>query len=270
GAYGVLNLTNMAYAYGDGQGAGRRMGLNRAVSTMGPVVALAAGGYLVTVTGPQQVFVIYGLIGLLAVPLALMLPPLRQPVEEKTAQHRWRPSALNVLFFVIALSADGLFTATLSLLLADLFPVSAALVGAGLLLAAQRLISVLLAWGSGPIIDRFDAQRVLVPGSLGVALGLALIAAGAVYAGAVVLIVTRAGLAIAGPIVTARQAPADRLGAMAAYTTWSDTGLALGPLLASAALASTGLPLAYGLSAAAVLAALVWYGRTKKAQASEV
>ena len=33
GAYGVLNLTNTAYAYGDGTRAGMHVGLNRAVST---------------------------------------------------------------------------------------------------------------------------------------------------------------------------------------------------------------------------------------------
>ena len=48
GAYGVLNLTNTAYAYGDGHRAGTRIGLNRAVSTLGPVLALGLGGFLVT------------------------------------------------------------------------------------------------------------------------------------------------------------------------------------------------------------------------------
>lgn len=271
GAYGVLNLTNMAYAYGDGRGAGRRMGINRAVSTLGPVFALAAGGWLVTVVGPQQVFVIYGLIGLVAIPLAWRLPPLREAVEGKIerAHNRWLPSPLNILFFVIALGADGLFTATLSLLLAEFFPVSSAIIGAGLLLAAQRLISVVLAFVSGPFVDRFEAQRILVPSSLGVALGLALIAAGQVYAGAVVLIVTRVGLAIVGPIIAAQRAPTDRLSAMAAYTTWSDTGLALGPLLATLAVASVGLPVAYACMAGGVLAALVLYRQTKGGSGDE-
>src|SRR6476619_395598 len=63
GAYGVINLTNTAYAYGDGQRAGTRIGLNRAVSTLGPVLALGLGGFLVTQVGPQYVFVIYGIAG---------------------------------------------------------------------------------------------------------------------------------------------------------------------------------------------------------------
>src|SRR3954465_403707 len=68
GAYGVINLTNTAYAYGDGQRAGTHIGVNRGVSTIGVVLALGLGGLLVTLIGPRFVFVIYGLAGLLAIP----------------------------------------------------------------------------------------------------------------------------------------------------------------------------------------------------------
>src|SRR3954469_170305 len=174
GAYGVINLTNTVYAYGDGQRAGTRVGLNRAVSTLGPVLALALGGWIVTQIGPQGVFVVYGLVGLLAVPLALSLPRLRQTVGDAQAyaKGRWVPSPLNIMFFVVALGADGVFTATLSTLLADLIPVTSALIGAGLLLAAQRLLSVILSAVGGPLVDRFQAGRLLVPCSLVIAAGL--------------------------------------------------------------------------------------------------
>jgi MFS family permease len=260
GAYGVINLTNLAYAYGDGHGAGRRLGLNRAVGTLGPVFALAAGGWLVTVVGPQQVFVIYGLIGLAAIPLALRLPKLHEPLGEKGAggEHRWTPNALNVFFFVIALGADGVFTATLSIILADLVSLSHALIGAGLLLALQRFVTVLLAFFSGPWVDRFEARRLLVPAGLAVAVALAVIAAGHVYVGAVILIATRPVLAIIGPILAAQKSPADRINAMAAYTTWSDTGLALGPLVGTLALAWAGFSATYAVLAGATLLALAW------------
>ena len=174
GAYGVLNLTNTAYAYGDGQRAGTHIGLNRAVSTLGPVLALGLGGWLVTIVGPQHVFIIYGLIGLIAVPLALSLPRLRHAASETppAATGRWTPSSLNVLFFVIALGADGVFTATLSTLLSDIIPVTSALIGAGLLLAGQRLLSVILSFAGGPIVDGIGANRLLTPCSIVVAVGL--------------------------------------------------------------------------------------------------
>ena len=144
GAYGVLNLTNTAYAYGDGRRAGMRVGLNRAVSTIGPVLALGLGGWLVTLVDPHTVFVIYGLVGLAAIPLALIAaaPALRR---QRRARTRQRPldaqPAQSRSSSSIALGADGVFTATLSTLLADIIPVTSAVIGAGLLLAGQRLIS---------------------------------------------------------------------------------------------------------------------------------
>lgn len=257
--YGVINLTNTAYAYGDGHRAGTRIGLNRAVSTLGPTLALGLGGWLVTVTGPQQVFVIYGLIGLVAVPLALQLPQLRQAPsgEQVVAQRRWRPSSLNMLFFVVALGADGVFTATLSTLLADLISVSGALIGAGLLLAGQRLVSVVLSFASGPVVDRFEAKRMLAPCALIIAAGMLAIMAGYVYAGAVVLIVARAMFAIIGPTVAAQQS-ADRIGAIAAYATWSDCGLAAGAFVGIMAFEWAGPSLTYAALAGTTVVAVAW------------
>src|ERR1044072_2464637 len=259
-AYGVINLTNTAYAYGDGRRAGTHVGLNRAVSTLGPVLSLALGGVLVIQFGPQGVFVIYGLVGLLAVPLALSLPRLRQTVgdAQASAKGRWVPSPLNVMFFVVALGADGVFTATLSTLLADLIPVTSALIGAGLLLAANRLTSVILAFFSGPIVDRLKAPRLLAPCCVLVAIGLAAIAAGYVYSGAVVLILARVVFAIVAPIVAAEPST-DRIGAIAAYATWSDVGLAAGAFIGIMGMEWLGYPVTYAALAAATLASMIWF-----------
>jgi MFS family permease len=260
GAYGVINLTNTAYAYGDGRRAGMHVGLNRAVSTIGPVLALGLGGFIVTLTDPRAVFVIYGLVGLLAVPLALTLPRLRQPAGDVPARAsgRWTVSPLNLFFFVVALGADGVFTATLSTLLADLIPVTSALIGAGLLLAGQRLISVILSFVSGPLVDRFEASRLLVPCGLVIVAGLSAIAAGNVYTGAVVLIVARALFAIVSPVIAAQQST-DRIGAIAAYATWSDCGLAAGAFIGIMGMEWAGYPATYAMLAAATLAAIVWF-----------
>jgi MFS family permease len=260
GAYGVINLTNTAYAYGDGKRAGMHIGLNRAISTIGPVVALGLGGWLVTLIGPRSVFVVYGIVGLLAVPLALMLPRLRHTASEAPARssRRWMVSPLNLLFFVVALGAEGVFTATLSTLLADLIPVSAALVGAGLLLAGQRLVSVILSFMTGPIVDRFEASRLLAPCTIVIAVGLFAIAAGHVYTGAVVLILARVVFAIVGPIIAAQQST-DRIGAIAAYATWSDCGLAAGAFLGIMGMEWAGYPATYAILGAATIVAIAWF-----------
>lgn len=261
GAYGVINLTNTAYAYGDGVRSGTHIGLNRAVSTMGPVLALGLGGYLVTLVGPTNVFVIYGLVGLISVPLALRLPRLRGSMGPSPApsKGRWMPSTLNTLFFVIALGADGVFTATLSTLLADIIPVTSALIGAGLLLAAQRMTSVILSFAGGPIVDGLGAKRLLTPCSIVVAIGLGAIAAGHVYVGAVVLILARVIFAIVAPVVAAQQSE-DRIGAIAAYATWSDCGLAAGAFIGIVGMEWAGYPLTYAALGALTIAATAWFG----------
>jgi MFS family permease len=270
GAYGVINLTNTAYAYGDGQRAGTRIGLNRAVSTLGPVLALGLGGWLVTLVGPRSVFVIYGVVGLVAIPLALTLPRLRQTVGDApaAAKGRWAVSPLNVMFFVVALGADGVFTATLSTLLADLIPVTSALIGAGLLLAGQRLASVILAFVSGPIVDRLKPQRMLAPCGILIAIGLAAIAMGQVYSGAVALIIARVIFAIVAPIIAAEQS-SDRIGAIAAYATWSDCGLAAGAFIGIMGMEWFGYPLTYGALGAVTAAAIIWFTLAKAAPPPE-
>jgi MFS family permease len=266
GAYGVINLTNTAYAYGDGERAGTRIGLNRAVSTLGPVLALGFGGWLVTLVGPQHVFVIYGMVGLIAVPLALSLPRLRQTVGDvpARAKGRWTPSARNLLFFVVALGADGVFTATISTLLADVIPVTSALIGAGLLLAAQRFLSVILSFISGPIVDRLKAHRMLAPCGVAIAVGLGAIAMGHVYAGSVVLIIGRVVFAIVGPIVAAQQS-SDRIGAIAAYATWSDCGLAAGAFIGIMGMEWLGYPITYAVLGAVTVATILWFTLAKAA-----
>src|ERR1700686_854531 len=72
-AWGIINLTMTAYAYGDGNGAGMRIGIARAVSSPGACAALVGVGPLCVAIGPRQTFVLYGLLGLTAMPLAFLL-----------------------------------------------------------------------------------------------------------------------------------------------------------------------------------------------------
>ena len=111
------------------------------------------------------------------------------------------------------------------------------------------------------MIDRLEPDRLLVPASVAVSIGLAAVAAGHVYTGSVILIAARPLLAIVGPILAARRSSHDRIAAIAAYSTWSDTGLALGPLVGVAAVPWLGVSTMYALLALAILAALLPWRR---------
>jgi MFS family permease len=258
GAWGVINLMMNAYAYGDGRGAGTRVGLSRAVSSVGAFLSLVCIGPLCLSVGPHQAFTIYGLLGLAAFPLALALSPSVAQPSEARAPRRWIPSDLNMLFFVLALAADGVLGATVSLLLVEYMPAASAILGASLLLAFQRLAHIVLALFSGPVADRIGAGRLLLPCSLVVAIGLGAIALGHVYAGTIVVIVARALLTTVSPVLAAERSP-DRIGALASFATWSDVGLAAGAFLGTVGISALGLAPTYATLAVLVAGMVVFH-----------
>jgi MFS family permease len=257
-AYGVLNVTTTAYAIGDGQGTGRRVGLNRSVSTVGPALALSAGAWLAIVLGPRVVFLVLGAVGLVAVPLALTLPREVAAASEtgRPATTRWRPSTLNVLFFMIS-AVDGAFAMTLSLLLAGSLAVGSAMLAAGLLLALQRVAVVVLSLVAGPLIDRLGATRLLTPCVVIVIAGLLGLALDVVYPAAAAIIVARAFLSNVGPVLATRERSGSTVERLAAFATWVDSGLAVGPLVGGFVVARLGLPMLYEALAVFIAGALV-------------
>jgi MFS family permease len=256
-AYGVLNVTTTAYAIGDGQGTGRRVGLNRAVGTIGPALALSGGAWLAVVLGPREVFLVLGVLGLLAVPLALTLPREVAAAERgRAATTRWRPSTLNVLFFTVS-AVDGAFGMTLSLLFAGTLGVGSAMLAAGLLLALQRVAVVVLSLVAGPLIDRLGARRLLTPCIAIVIVGLVAIAHGLVYPGAVAVVVARAFLSSVGPVLATQERSGSTVERLAAFATWVDSGLAVGPLVGGFVVARLGLPLLYDALAVGIVGALI-------------
>jgi MFS family permease len=266
-AYGVLNVTTTAYAIGDGQGTGRRVGLNRSVSTVGPALALSAGAWLAVVLGPRTVFLVLGALGLLAVPLALTLPREVAAAAERghASTTRWRPSTLNVLFFSIS-AVDGAFAMTLSLLLAGSLALSSAVLAAGLLLALQRIAVVVLSLIAGPLIDRLGARRLLAPCVAIVVAGLLGLAHGVVYPSAMAIIVARAFLSNVGPVLATRERTGSTVERLAAFATWVDSGLAVGPLVGGFVVARLGLPLLYDALAAVIVGALILHRLTGDAR----
>ena len=258
GAWGILNLLMTAYAYGDGRGAGKRVGVARATSIAGPMLALIAVGPLCITIGPHQMFVVYGVLSLVAIPIAFLLPPMRtEPKDDAPAEKRWAPTPLNILFFGLAFAADGVLGTTISVLLSGFMPTSQAIIGAGLIMAFRHVVGISLAFISGPITDRVGAQRLLIPFTLLAILGLATVAAGYIYIGAVVIICSRGILSTVGPVLAAEKSR-DRIAALASYSTWNDVGLAGGAFLGTVGVASLGATPTYSLMAVALLLAAAW------------
>jgi hypothetical protein len=205
--------------------------------------------------------VLYGLLGLAAIPLAFLLPPLRAAPSDGQAARRWTLTPLNSLFFVLSFGADGVLGATVSVLLAEFMPVASAIIGAALLLAFQRLVIIVLALFSGPVTDRLGAQRLLLPCTLAVAAGFAIIASGHVYSGTIIVIFSRALLGTVGPVLAAQKST-DRIAALASFATWTDVGLAAGAFFGLVGIVEIGYTTTYALLAILSAAAAVWQIRS--------
>jgi predicted MFS family arabinose efflux permease len=242
------------------------VGLNRAVSTVGPALALSVGAWLALELGPRGVFVALGVVGLLAVPLALTLPRELAAGGHEVGQRqitRWQPSTLNVLYFANSI-IDGVFSMTLSLLFSGTLSVGSALLAAGLVLALQRVVVVLLSLVGGALIDRLGAPNLLVPCVVVVVVGLFGIAQGVLYPAAIAVVIARALLSVTGPVLAATERSGSTVERLAAFATWVDCGAAVGPLLGGFAVARLDLPVLYQTLATALALALVLHMTTRR------
>ena len=64
--------------------------------------------------------------------------------------------------------------------------------------------------------------------------------------------------AIVAPVIAAQQSE-DRIGAIAAYATWSDCGLAAGAFIGIVGMEWAGYPLTYAMLSSLTIAATIWF-----------
>ena len=259
-AFGSLSLATLAYATDTPIGAGARVGLSLSVRELGPITALTAGLLLVTTYGVRPALAIAGSVSLMAVPLALLLPRTLatspQPIVRENAR-AWRSRHITASA-TIGLVADGVFPATIALLLAQSEGVGGAAIGAGALLAGKRVAVVLLAPIGGRLADRVGARAVTVGGVMLVGCGAALIACGVILAASLLLICGAAVTSTAIPLDATANEGHSRLTTLARLATARDAGAAAGPLLAIAVFSAIGGAILYASAALCVLGVTLW------------
>lgn len=237
-AFAALNLTSLVYAASVKEGVGKSVGLASAIRQSGPTIALAAGAALVPLAGPQGIFVVLGALTLLAVPLAAALPRAEARAAPQPRVLFPKPGRLDLLYFVITLSVDGIFTITLALLLKDLVSVESAVLSAGLVLALKGFVQVALSPVGGALADRYGAQRLMGLTLVMLVASLVLVALAAdrwpvlLILGMAGVATTRAILQVLILAVAARRHPDDAMRSFSVLATWGDIGSAVGPLMA--------------------------------------
>lgn len=232
-SFAALLLVALGYSTSDRARTGARVGVSRALEQIGPLIALTAGAWLVGVVGPRDVFLYLALVTCVSVLFAVMLPPsvARRPTSRESRPNILpKPDRLDILILWIGFAVDGVFTMTVTIMLAEHVVLELAMVWGGLLIAGRRLVEIVAAPLSGIVADRFGVRRPLVAASLLLVAGLAFVGIGWLYAGALAIVVARGALGTLIPAAVVLFAPSGVLQPLARNLTWRDVGAAAGPL----------------------------------------
>lgn len=233
-SYAGLLLVTLAYAARDRAKTGTRVGISRAVEQVGPLLAMTAGTWLAGIVGAKDIFFYLALATMCCLPLAALLPSRADdgPPSPPAARPAMfpKPDRFDLLIFWMGAGIDGVFTLTITIMLAQHVSVEWAMVGGGLILSVRRIAEMVIAPLSGAIADRFGVRRPLIIASIAVIAGFGLIGTGGLIAGSIAIVVARGALGTLFPAAVAHFAPAGVLQPLARNQTWRDIGAALGPL----------------------------------------
>lgn len=237
--FGALSLSALAYATERSEVAGRRVGLSLALREVGPLLSLRLGTAAVSMAGVRPTLAALGMMSLAGVIVATRLPELRVAENESAATLR-SPAVADWLSLAAGFVADGIFPATIGLLIARSAGAREAMIGAGLLLGFKRIAVVVIAPLSGHASDRFGGRLVAAAGFGIAAAGALMIAVDAVIAGAILISCGAAMTATAIPVSVATRGAEERVIAFARNAMARDAGAAAGPLVALALFDATG------------------------------
>lgn len=249
-SFAAMNIATQALATAQPVGAARRSGTMRAIIAAGPVSGLVEGAVVDQFAGPRAAFLVLAVAAFVAFLFASRLPNDGEGRPDRLPRPRFGlPSRLDAWSFIQGMTLDGLFVLGMSVLAAAAVPDYAAL-AAGAALALRYIAEILLGPVGGRLAERYGPRRVLTLLSVTTAAGLAIIGAGALWFGAL-LVVTLRGLIqpIAAPVVALENPGRDRVPALARLATWRDLGAGAGPLLAGALLPVLVHELLYGIAA---------------------
>ena len=233
-SYAALLLVTLAYAARDRAKTGTRVGVSRAIEQVGPLLAMTAGTWLAGIVGPKEVFLYLALGTAVSLPLAFLLPSRSDdgPPAAPSARPAMfaKPDRFDILIFWMGAGVDGVFTVTITIMLAKHTSVELAMLSGGLILSGRRIAEMVAAPVSGATADRFGVRRPLIAASLLVILGFALVGAGWLIVGSIAIVVARGALGTLFPTAVAYFAPAGVIQPLARNQTWRDIGAAAGPL----------------------------------------
>lgn len=259
--YGVLVLATLSYSTMLRDRVGTRVGVGQAIQRLGPILALLLGTWLVSRMGPQGVFVALSIPTALGVAIAFTLPKADVAPKRRASSQLVRPAPIDVLFFLQGYGVDGVFALSITLIFARDMPLADAVAAGGILLAGRHFGEAIAAPLFGSLADRLGARRVFVIAAAFTTISFAMVAAGLVVSGAIVMVLFRGALASLGPaVIIERLSPDDdTIAPLARMQAWRDFGAACGPLVTGFLLTIVGAEVQLASVAVALTAGLVYW-----------
>lgn len=248
-AFAALNLATQALATADPAGAARRAGRSRALSALGPMLALPLGGVCAIWWSPKVIFVLFAAVALAGLGVTRRLPTTPHVQAQATTRGLKLPRSLDAFSFIEGLVLDGLFIFGLSYLGRDLLPGNPVIV-AGLLLSVRYLAEIVLSSTSGQLAERHGAEALLATFSVLTSIALVGFGFGWLWTSALAIVVLRALLLpLLPPLVAQRTPGPGRIQALATRSVWRDMGAGAGPVLAGLLLPNVPSAWTYGIAA---------------------
>lgn len=259
-AFAALNLAAQALATAQQAGAAHRSGQSRALTALGPMLALPLGAASAYWLGPKVFFFALAVVALAGLYFTLRLPAKPHDTPQAGLKLSKLPNSLDLWSLIEGLVLDGLFIVGLSYLALAALPGNPVIV-AGLLLASRYLAEILFGSAGGRMAEHFGAEKMLLVLSALTALALLAFGWGLLWMGALAIVLLRALMLPLPPALVALRTPgAGRIQALATRSVWRDIGAGIGPVLASALLPVAAPVWIYGVSALMLcLAALTYY-----------
>lgn len=251
-SYAALNLSTQVLATLEPVGAARRAGRSRGVIAIGPMIALAAGGWLSLQVGPRLVFILACITSLIGLWVAHGLPSQGHELAAPAGRRFKWPDSVAIWSFVEGVALDGLFIFGLSLQASALLGGNAVIIAGGLM-ALRYVSEMFLSPLGGRVADRYGVVRMLLLFSILSGLALAAFGSHWLILGAGSVLVLRAlQLPLVVTLVAQRNPGAGRVQALAANAVWRDIGAGVGPLLAGVLLPVASASWVYSLAGLAI------------------
>jgi MFS transporter, DHA1 family, inner membrane transport protein len=248
-SFAALNLATQVLATAEAQGAAQRSGRSRALTALGPMLALPLGAASAFWLSPKLFFFVLAVIALAGLWVTQKLPQAPHDAPQAAQAPRKLPNSLDTWSFVEGLVIDGLFIIGLSYLGRELLPGNPVLV-AGFLLSSRYMAEILLGSAGGRLAEKYGAEGLLLLFSALTSVALLGFGLGWLWPSALAILILRALMLPLPPPLVARRTPgAGRIQALATRSVWRDMGAGIGPVLAGMLLSRVPSAWLYGIAA---------------------